>query len=199
MAGEEPAGVERQRRRHRLELSRVHHIDGGDQSASGAEGGGSAKPDGRRLDGRRLVPQRRVSRELTRLPGGPGYQQGQGRRRLRARRGRPLHAVPRSRIDGGLRQDVRHRALPRRPQVPRQPGVHRVLVAAGGRQVARGAAAQGADAARGRAVGPGRQLRRARGVPRDGAQRQEQRHGLRCTSGRGGIPAPTITGTIWAR
>ena len=51
-------------------------LDGADQSASGAEGGGSAKPDGRRLDGRRLVSQRRVSRQLARLPGGPGNQQG---------------------------------------------------------------------------------------------------------------------------
>ena len=46
------AGVERQGRGHRLFLSRLHDVDGGDQSASGAEGDGSAKPDGRWLDGR---------------------------------------------------------------------------------------------------------------------------------------------------
>ena len=33
-------------------LSRIHDADGGDQSASGAQGGGAAKPDGRWLDGR---------------------------------------------------------------------------------------------------------------------------------------------------
>ena len=43
---------QRQSRRDRLELSRLHHADGGDQSASGAESGGAAKPDGRWLDGR---------------------------------------------------------------------------------------------------------------------------------------------------
>ncbi len=68
--------------------------------------------------------------------------------------------------------------LSRRAQVPREPGLHRVLVAAGGRQMARGAAADGADDARGRAVGPGRQLRRARGLSRAGAEGQEQRHGV---------------------
>ena len=51
LAGEEHAGIERQGRCHRLFVSRFHHPHGGDQSASGAQGGRTAKPDGRWLDG----------------------------------------------------------------------------------------------------------------------------------------------------
>ena len=130
---------------------------------------------------------------------GQGDQQGEGRRRVRARRGRPLHALPGSRLRRGFREDAGNREHPQCPQVPREPGLHRVLVAAGGRQMARGAAADGADAARGRAVGPGRQLRRARGLSRARAEGQEQRHGRRCTSGRGGTRAPTTMVSISAR
>ena len=133
------------------------------------------------------------------LPGGPGHQQGERRRRFRARRGRRLHALPGSRLRGGFREDAGHREISRRPQVPREPGLHRVLVAAGGRQMARGAAADSADAARSGAVGPGRQLRRARGLSRAGAEGQEQRHGRRCTSGRGGTRAPITMVTTSAR
>ena len=40
---------------------------------------------------------------------GPVYQEGRWRRRVRARRGRRLHALSRSRLDGGLREDAGHR------------------------------------------------------------------------------------------
>jgi hypothetical protein len=60
----------------------------------------------------------------------------------------------------------------------REPGIHGVLVAAGRRQVARGASAHGAHDDRSRPVGPGRQLRRPGGLPRARAQGQEQRQGV---------------------
>ena len=43
--------VQRQGRHDRLVLSRLPDAGGGDQPAPGAEGRGSAKPDGRWLDG----------------------------------------------------------------------------------------------------------------------------------------------------
>ena len=90
-----------------------------DQSAPGAEGGGSAEPDGRRLDGRRLVSQRRLPRQLARLRRGPGDQQGERRRRVRARRGRRLHALPGSRL---------HRRISRRCWASSNyPGVRKFL------------------------------------------------------------------------
>ena len=80
--------IERQGRDDRLVLSRLPDAGVGDQSAPGAEGGGSAEPDGRRLDGRRLVPQRRVPRR---------------RLRLRAWRRAPARPMParRSRVGAG--------------------------------------------------------------------------------------------------
>jgi putative CocE/NonD family hydrolase len=55
-----------------------------------------------------------------------------------------------------------------RPEAVPEPGLHRILVRPGGRPVAGGAAADRADDARGRSVGPGGQLWRAGGL--QGAQ-----------------------------
>ena len=86
---------------------------------------------------------------------------GKGRgRRHRRRAGRRLHPLPRGRIDGRLRPPPEHRELSVRPEAVPEPGLHRILVGAGGRQVAGGAAADRADADRGRPMGPGGQLRR---------------------------------------
>ena len=78
--------VERQGRRHRLVLSRLHHADGRDQSASRAQGGGAAKPDGRRLDGRRLVSTTARSASASfDYRGRPEHRQGRRRRQRFAR------------------------------------------------------------------------------------------------------------------
>ena len=60
LAREERPGVQRQGRHPRHLLRRLPAADGARQSASGAQGLGPDEPDGRRLDGRRLVPQRRL-------------------------------------------------------------------------------------------------------------------------------------------
>ncbi len=60
LAGEERAGDQRQGRHPRHLVRRLPAADGARQSASGAQGVGADEPDGRRLDRRRLVPQRRV-------------------------------------------------------------------------------------------------------------------------------------------
>ena len=60
LAGEERAGIERPSGHDRLVLRGLHGGDGAAQSASGAEGGRARKPDGGWLDGRRLVPLRRL-------------------------------------------------------------------------------------------------------------------------------------------
>ena len=60
LAGEERPGDQRQGRHPRHLVRRVPAADGARQPASGAEGRRADEPDGRRLDGRRLVPQRRV-------------------------------------------------------------------------------------------------------------------------------------------
>ncbi len=60
LAREKRPGVQRQGRHPRHLLRRVHAADGARQPAPGAQGLGPDEPDGRRLDGRRLVPQRRV-------------------------------------------------------------------------------------------------------------------------------------------
>ena len=57
-----------------------------------------------------------------------------------------------------------------RPEADAEPGLHRLLVGAGGRQMDGRPSADRADAARGRPVGPGGQLRRAGGL--QGAQGQ---------------------------
>ena len=156
----------------RLVLSRLHDAGVGDQSAPGAQGRGSAEPDGRRLDGRRLVPQRRVPRRRARLR---RVSREPARRRAAASRS------ARATITRAISKPGRWRTIARRwasriirsSEVSPEPGLHGILVAAGGRQMARGAAAYGADDARGRAVGPGRQLRRPRRL--QGARRPKDK------------------------
>ena len=60
LAGEEHPREQRQGRHPRHLLRRLPAADGAGQSAPGAQGGGADEPDGGRLDGRRLVPQRRL-------------------------------------------------------------------------------------------------------------------------------------------
>ena len=60
LAGEARPRDERQGRHSRHLLRRLPAADGAVSSAPGAEGVGADEPDGGRLDGRRLVPQRRV-------------------------------------------------------------------------------------------------------------------------------------------
>ena len=71
LAREERARIERARRHARQLLRRLHRRHGAGESASGAEGGGAREPDGGRLDGRRLVPLRRVPPVEPRLLHGP--------------------------------------------------------------------------------------------------------------------------------
>src|SRR5262249_12121768 len=61
MAGEERPGEQRQGRHPRDFIRWVLTVDGARQPAPGAQGVRADESDGRRLDGRRLVPQRRVS------------------------------------------------------------------------------------------------------------------------------------------
>ena len=67
LAGEERPRVERPGRHDRLVVRRLHHRDGVARSASGAQGGGAAGSGDRRVDGRRLVPLRRVPQHDARL------------------------------------------------------------------------------------------------------------------------------------
>jgi predicted acyl esterase len=60
LAREERARVERQGRHPRHLVRRLPAADGAREPAPGAQGLGADEPDGGRLDGRRLVPQRRL-------------------------------------------------------------------------------------------------------------------------------------------
>ena len=96
------AGIERPGGHDRLVLRRLHGGDGAARSAPGAEGGRAGEPHGGRMDGRRLVPLRRLppgQSRLHRLPDHP-----QRRRRSRsARRLRRLRGVPPRRFGRRLR------------------------------------------------------------------------------------------------
>ena len=93
LAREERPRVQRQGRDPRHLLRRVHAADGAHQSAPGAQGLGPDEPDGRRLDGRRLVPQRRVppAGHVLHLRAGSHAQE---RRQVVARPLRRLRHVP---------------------------------------------------------------------------------------------------------
>ena len=67
LAGEARAGVQRPRRHARQLLRGLHRGDGAGQPAPGAARRRADEPDGRRLDGRRLVPLRRVPPDQLRL------------------------------------------------------------------------------------------------------------------------------------
>ena len=84
LAGEERARVERQGRHARQLVRGLHGGDGARQSASRAEGGGADEPDGRRLDGRRLVPLRRLPPDQLRLLHRPDHRARRRRRHRRA-------------------------------------------------------------------------------------------------------------------
>ena len=105
LAREERAGVERPRRHGRQLVRGLHRRDGARQSASGAEGGRAREPDGRRLDGRRLVPLRRVP------PGEPRLLQRADDRPRRGQGHRPRRATTTTRTSGA----------PDRPATSRRP------------------------------------------------------------------------------
>ena len=67
MAGEERRAQQRPGRHHRRLLSRLADADGHPRSAPGDEGGGADVPDGRRLDRRRFLSQRRVPPDHVRV------------------------------------------------------------------------------------------------------------------------------------
>ena len=113
VAGEERARVERPRRHAGQLLRGLHRGDGAREPAPGAEGRGADEPDGRRLDGRRLVPLRRLSPAQPRLHRRPDV----GARRRRghaARRIRRLRDVPAGRFGRRVREGARPRSV-RRP------------------------------------------------------------------------------------
>ena len=68
------------RRHDRLVLRGLHRGHGAARSASGAEGRGAGEPDGRRLDGRRLVPLRRLPPDQHRLHRRADGPEGRGER-----------------------------------------------------------------------------------------------------------------------
>ena len=112
LAGEERARVERPRRHDGQFLRGLHRGDGAREPAPGAESRGADEPDGRRLDGRRLVPLRRVSPAQPRLHRRPDV----GARRRRghaARRIRRLRDVPAGRIGRRVREGARPRSVRR--------------------------------------------------------------------------------------
>ena len=92
-----------------------------------------------------------------------------------ARRGRRLHALPEARVGRRLCAQVwASTNYPFVAEADAEPGLYRLLVAAGGRQMDGRAAAHRADHAGRRPVGPGRQLRRAGRL--SGAEGQGRRH-----------------------
>ncbi len=182
LAREERPGIERQGRHPRHLVRRIPAADGARESAPGAQGVRADEPDGRRLDGRRLVPQRRLppARDVVLLRSGGDAQVGEEMVDEPLRRLRHVHG---SGVGGGARAPQGAGAGRHVEKGPRASELRRLLARSGGRQDPRGAAAESTRDAGSQPVGPGRHLRRARrlqgdqaegqgagqGVPRDGA------------------------------
>ena len=94
LAGEERSREQRPRGHPRNLLRRLPSADGARQPASGAQGGRADEPDGGRLDGGRLVPQRRLpaADDGLRLRPGGDRQVGSEVVDEPLRRLRPVHA-----------------------------------------------------------------------------------------------------------
>ena len=182
--------TQRQGRHPRHLLRRLPAADGARQPAPGAQGLGADEPDGRRLDGRRLVPQRRLppaEHGLHLRAGGDA----QERREVvddattttttcSCRRARPASsaaATASSRSASGARS-LEHPAY---DAFWRDQAVDKMLA---------DAAAEGAGDAGPQPLGPGGHLRRARRLQGDRAEGHRQRQGL---------PRPRARGTTARR
>ena len=108
MAGEERARVERPRRHDGLVVRRLHDRDGVARSASGAQGGSAAGSGDRRVDGRRLVPLRRIPQHDARLHS-HADRAARGGRDHAQQRVRQVHRVPARRLDRRLHPRQRSR------------------------------------------------------------------------------------------
>ena len=158
-------------------LRRLPSPDGARPSAPGAESLRPDEPDGGRLDGRRLVPQRRLPRAghgLHLRAGGDAQVGGQ----VVEESLRRLRHVPRGGLGGGARAAPRDGADRLLEKDPRASELRRLLARPGGGPRARGGAAEGAGDARAQPLGPGGHLRSHRGVQGDQAEGHGQRQGV---------------------
>ncbi len=177
LAGEERPGEQRPGRHPRHLLRRLPALDGARQSPPGAQGGRADEPDGRRLDGRRLVPQRRLppaEHGLHLRPGG-GPQVGDQVVDEPLRRLRHVHAGG---IGGRARASPRARAGRLLAEDPRASELRRLLARPGGGQGPGGPAAEGAGDAGPQPLGPGGHLRRHRRLQGARAEGHGQRQGV---------------------
>ena len=158
LAGQERSGQQRQGRDHRRLLRRLPHARSADRSASGARRRGADERDGRGLDRRRLVPQRRVPPDHGRVRLRADHRQG-GRPQAPVRLPRSLPGVPRRRLGRRVRAQERSRSPAGLAPIGRASRLHRLLEAPGGRPGAAEGDARGADAPRARAVRSGGHLR----------------------------------------
>ena len=178
LAGEERPREQRQGRHPRDLLRRLPAPDGARQPAPGAQGVGADEPDGRRLDGRRLVPQRRLppAEHALHLRAG-----GDARRTTRSggratsttttcscRRARPASwgGAGASSRSGFWQKLLEHPAY---DAFWRDQAVDKLLAAR---------AAEGAGDAGPQPLGPGGHLRRHRRLQGDRAEGHGQRQGL---------------------
>ena len=154
LAGQARSAEQRPRRHDRVVVRRLDRGDGAAASASGAEGRGAGEPDGRWLDGRRLVPLRRLPGAELRLHRRADRTEGRRRRRA-ARAVRRLHHLPRSRRRRRLCERGRPRPARLVAQAAGAPGLRQLLAGPGAGQ-AGGAASVGRahDVGTGH-VGPG--------------------------------------------
>ena len=107
-------------------------LAGADRSPSGARRRGADERDGRGLDRRRLVPQRRVPPDHDRVRLRADHRQG-GRPQAPVRLPRPLPGVPRRRLGRRVRPQGRSRSPAGLAPVGGASRLHRLLEATGGR------------------------------------------------------------------
>ena len=161
-------------RRHARQLVRgLHGGDGAGQPAPGAEGGGADEPDGRRLDGRRLVPLRRLPPAQLRL-----LRRAERRTRRRQHdhppRHRRLRELPPRRLGRRLREGQRARPAADVAQGGGASGLRPVLAGAGARQDHGQAAAHRPDDVDPGHLGPGGHVGRDPELPGGGAEGHRQ-------------------------
>ncbi len=165
LAGEERARDQRPRRHHRHQLRRLHRADEPGEPAPGAQGQRADQPDGRRVERRRLVPQRR-------LPA------GDDQLRLRPDRDRKSDeewftggyddyaTFLRYGSAGAYGHAMGMDQLPFWLRLTQHPAYDEYLAGPGGRPDPRRRAADRPHPARRQRMGPGGHLRRAGGVRR---------------------------------